>query len=74
MPIYEYLCQDCVEKFEVLTPVNQRTAAKMCPSCSGTNVEVLLSRFASPTTGSEQTSVGSTGGCACGGSCSCGAN
>ena len=44
MPIYEYSCASCGEKFEVL----HRTADQQakCPACGSGEVERLLSTFA----------------------------
>jgi putative FmdB family regulatory protein len=77
MPIYEYRCESCSGKFEVLTRFAERDTAQECPSCESTRTRVLVSSFAvtggepasSLDFGSEQTSGG---GC-CGGACgSCG--
>src|SRR5438132_11404808 len=74
MPIYEYRCESCAGKFEVLTRFAERDSAQACPSCESTRTRVLVSSFAvsggeagsSLDFGSEQTSGG--GGC-CGGAC-----
>jgi putative FmdB family regulatory protein len=77
MPIYEYRCESCSERFEVLTRFAERDSTQMCPACESTKTRVLVSSFAvaggDPSSaldfgGSEQTG----GGC-CGGACgSCG--
>lgn len=38
MPIYEYQCQECSYKFEVLVPVSKRYEPEneKCPMCEGT--------------------------------------
>ena len=75
MPIYEYNCHDCGERFEVLTAASQRTAARVCPACEGSKVEVLMSAFARPAGSVDEGFSGApAGGCSCGGSCACGAN
>jgi len=78
MPIYEYRCESCSGKFEVLTRFAERDQSQPCPSCESIKTRVLVSSFAvtgggesgsSLDFGSEQTSGG---GC-CGGACgSCG--
>lgn len=79
MPIYEYRCESCSEKFDVLTRFAERDQAQMCPSCESTKTRVLVSSFAFAGTGeaSESADFGggeSTGGC-CGGGCgSCGSS
>ncbi len=40
MPIYEYVCNDCVQQFEVLV-LRQDTPA--CPSCDGVDLRRVLS-------------------------------
>ncbi len=43
MPIFEYVCRDCSNKFEALIQGSQTTS---CPSCQSTNLEQQLSVFA----------------------------
>ena len=76
MPLYEYACLDCGNKFEMLRGASQADQTAVCEDCSGTRVKRLLSVFASPR--GVEASYASTsrysegGGCACGGACSCG--
>lgn len=76
MPIYEYRCESCAQKFEVLTGFAERDTAQVCPACESTKTRVLVSSFAFA--GGETSSLddfsseSSGGGCACGGACSCG--
>jgi putative FmdB family regulatory protein len=77
MPIYEYRCESCAEKFEVLTGFAERDTAQVCPACESTKTRVLVSSFAFATGGdtssmSDFASESGGGGCACGGACSCG--
>ena len=44
MPIYEYRCGSCSERFEEL--VRRPEDAVACPECGGAEVERLLSVFA----------------------------
>jgi putative FmdB family regulatory protein len=44
MPIYEYRCPSCDERFEEL--VRNPDVAVACPSCGDAQVERLLSAFA----------------------------
>ncbi len=78
MPIYEYRCESCTEKFEVLTRFAERDRSQVCPACESTRTRVLVSSFAFAGAGDslESMDLGSEtsggGGC-CGGSCgSCG--
>ncbi|HSS60370.1 MAG TPA: zinc ribbon domain-containing protein [Candidatus Limnocylindrales bacterium] len=77
MPIYEYRCESCAEKFEVLTGFAERDTAQVCPVCESTKTRVLVSSFAFAS-GGESSSMSDFagesggGGCSCGGACSCG--
>jgi putative FmdB family regulatory protein len=46
MPIYEYRCKDCGEKFEVYTFSHADTTIE-CQACGSENTERLMSGFAS---------------------------
>jgi putative FmdB family regulatory protein len=79
MPIYEYRCESCSEKFELLTRFAERDTAQACPACESTRTRVLVSSFA--VAGGESLesmdfgACESTGGGCCGGSCgSCGSS
>jgi putative FmdB family regulatory protein len=45
MPIYEYRCTTCQERFEALVTSAERAQAR-CPRCGAAKVERLLSTFA----------------------------
>lgn len=68
MPIYEFACHDCGERFERLqVPSDPRPA---CPACGRANVARRISLIAGvPRSGSGN---GASGGCGCGGACACG--
>ncbi len=57
MPLYEYHCQDCGQKFEKLTRFSNRDEKVTCPSCGGSRTKRAISLFAtrsgSSTAGSE---------------------
>jgi putative FmdB family regulatory protein len=76
MPLYEYYCSDCKSKFELLVS-HQHADDIVCMKCRSEKVRRLLSTFALPRGGGEDTSyddvVPSMGGCGCGGG-SCGCN
>jgi len=44
MPIYEYFCENCQKKFEIL--VFSRENKVSCPTCNKKNLRRLFSRFA----------------------------
>ena len=61
MPMYEFRCGDCGERFEELRSVSDPEEGVDCPQCGGSRVERLLSAFAtSNPTGSP------AGGSSCG--------
>ena len=67
MPIYEFSCLNCRHTFDVFGKYESREERQVCPECESTNTRAMFSTFSV----GGQTEVGSTGGCACGGSCSC---
>ena len=69
MPLYEYVCRSCHERFEKY--VRAWGEAVACPRCAGAEVEKQVSRFAFA--GTEGFAPSSGGGCGCGrGGCGCG--
>jgi putative FmdB family regulatory protein len=70
MPIYEYQCNDCHTKFEMLRPRNKADDPPVCKKCQGTRTSRAISRFAAHSDG--QVVAGNSGGCAgCSPSASC---
>ena len=63
MPIYEYACHGCGERFEKL--VRRFGEAVSCPSCASADVEKQLSVFAVATSAPSPAFSGRGGG-ACG--------
>ena len=47
MPIYEYQCNKCNSKFEVLQSITANNEGLTCPECGEPEPKKLLSRFAS---------------------------
>ncbi len=68
MPLYEYLCHVCEQRFERYVRAFGDSAA--CPSCGGSDVEKLLSTFAMASPDGAPAPRGAAGGC-CGGGCGC---
>lgn len=79
MPLYEFACLSCQQKFEQLVPSFRSEAS--CPKCGGHDVEKLLSTFAMSSSGGGSgrgsgdaprmpAMAGGGGGC-CGGGCGC---
>lgn len=76
MPLYEYVCDRCETRFEMLRPSGRMDDPASCPRGHGTSRRVL-STFAALTKDSygESAPVGGGGGCGgCDGGCTCGAN
>lgn len=74
MPIYEYLCDDCGERYERIV-MNGHTKIT-CPKCESSKKTIQLSVFAAPANGGKSSggssmsrpasgSGGGGGGCGC---------
>ena len=48
MPIYEYQCTQCEEKFEVRQSIGEDGSKLTCPKCNTQNPKRLFSSFFSP--------------------------
>ncbi len=46
MPLYEYRCRYCGERFEKLVPMSASAAAVVCPVCERQEAERLISQVA----------------------------
>ena len=46
MPIYEYECQSCSEKFEMFRSISDADIEIKCPKCDRNNSQRVFSRFA----------------------------
>jgi len=61
MPIYEYECQSCKERFEVLQKMNEDNSRVRCPRCNADGPQRVLSSFSSGSVKSSAScSTGST--------------
>jgi len=71
MPIYEYVCNKCQNKFELMRPFSKSSEPADCPSCKS-KAKRIMSRFTCMTTNEygDPTPV-SGGGCAGCSSSSC---
>jgi putative FmdB family regulatory protein len=73
MPIYEYVCPKCKNKFELMRPSAKADEPAACPAC-GLASKRIFSRFASVTkdsSGATAPVAGTGGGCSSCGSSSC---
>ncbi len=66
MPIYEYVCDDCGERYERIV-MSQRQKIT-CPKCESAKHTIQLSVFAAPSNGGKSSASSSS---ASGGSCGC---
>ena len=74
MPLYEYFCRACNEKFELLRSMSRSEEPANCPK-GHPRAARTLSVFASVGRANSAASYdapSSGGGCGCGGACSCG--
>ncbi|MDO8795040.1 MAG: zinc ribbon domain-containing protein [Vicinamibacterales bacterium] len=60
MPLYEYVCQTCAHRFELLVRGSDTPA---CPTCQGQALERQLSVFAAHTAGATPRAAAAAGGC-----------
>jgi putative FmdB family regulatory protein len=71
MPLYEYVCLDCLTRFDALRPMVEADAPIACEACESEHTSRALSLFYAQPRG-ETSAHASGNGCACGGACSCG--
>ena len=72
MPVYEYRCKDCNEKYEILHKGQEEKDKVVCPGCNSKESKKLLSGFSANVSSSEPScstgscGIPSPGGCASG--------
>jgi putative FmdB family regulatory protein len=64
MPIFEYVCRGCSEKFETLVLGSRQPS---CPNCDGCELEKQMSAFAFRSSGGTMGDVGASSGSKCSG-------
>ncbi len=64
MPMFEYVCRACGERFEELRSAKSEEPGPVCPECGSGDVVKLLSSFAAGPSGAGRggSSAGSCGG------------
>jgi putative FmdB family regulatory protein len=76
MPLYEYYCSHCHNKFDALRPIGQADVPIKCTHCESQRTARVLSLFFAVGGGSSASSDAAEssggGGCGCGGHCACG--
>jgi putative FmdB family regulatory protein len=63
MPIYEYYCQNCGHKFELLRSFSEADSPTHCEKCQASDVKRMLSKVNSFSDGVSLNSSGSCSGC-----------
>ncbi len=46
MPLYEFVCDECGQPFELLVGFSQADEAQTCPTCGGEQTHRKMSSFA----------------------------
>ncbi|RMH16306.1 MAG: zinc ribbon domain-containing protein [Acidobacteria bacterium] len=63
MPLYEYRCEDCEHRFEVLQAVGADGRDLLCPCCGERHLSRLLSSFATGGDAGREAALPLTGCC-----------
>lgn len=66
MPVFEYKCDDCGKKFEVLHKSSANLEEVKCPDCQSLNYKKLLSSFSASVGSSSEFSAPSCSDGSCG--------
>jgi len=65
MPLYEYICDECQCKFELLRSFNQADDPVVCPCCQHEGARRLMSSFSAVSKGSNGSNTSVAGSSAC---------
>lgn len=63
MPLYEYRCQECDHRFEVLQRIGEGAEGIVCPSCDAEAVSKQYSTFAASSGGAAEAAAPAAGCC-----------
>jgi putative FmdB family regulatory protein len=64
MPIYDFICDKCGEKFDRLVGFDWQKAGITCPSCGGSEIIKAVSLVGAFQSGGKIQSLGGKSGCA----------
>jgi putative FmdB family regulatory protein len=63
MPLYEYRCRACGERFEILQRLGADGSGLVCPRCAEPEPQRVLSTFAAQGAGGRDAAAASGGAC-----------
>ncbi len=63
MPMFEYVCRACGERFEELRSAKDDEPGPLCPECGSEKVVKLVSAFATGATGGNRGGGGGASSC-----------
>jgi len=66
MPIYEYVCQECGAKYEILVRSGSKEVQLRCPRCGSTRAEKAISLFGTSAAGGDLFQTANRSAAACG--------
>ena len=61
MPLYEYECRECKDRFEVLQSIHDDESTVRCPKCNADKPKRVLSVFSSTSSTATSIACGPTG-------------
>ena len=63
MPIYEYRCEECDHRFEILQRIGDGAEGLSCPDCGVSRLEKMFSTFAAAAPEGSTVAPAMSGGC-----------
>ena len=63
MPVYEYICQECENRFEKRVGFSEADRDQECPACGSSHSRKQISMFASSSSGNNSGSAVSSSSC-----------
>ena len=63
MPIYEYRCEECDHRFEIIQRLGEGAGGLTCPGCGAPRLEKMFSTFAAAATQGSMAEPASVGCC-----------
>lgn len=66
MPLYEYVCNECDHRFEILQSLGAGSDGVVCPDCGEAEVEKQFSTFSGTVAGATPAPAMASSGACCG--------